>query len=128
MENNSFPITPSPELVQQWLGTYFGAMVTGEVSDVELELALATQAARWGADQELEACIEVILSYPGFESPELFVEVLRASRRPKPPSLKEQALMLLEPIGRPHAEPDAWKSLRPEEVDIIRRALESLPD
>lgn len=47
-----YPITPLPELVKQWLGTYFGASVTGEVSDVEL--ALVNQAARWGADQELE--------------------------------------------------------------------------
>ena len=51
---DNHPITPPPELVQQWLGTYFGTTVTGEVSEVEL--ALATQAARWGANQELKAC------------------------------------------------------------------------
>jgi hypothetical protein len=50
--SNQHPITPPPELVLQWLGTYFGTTVTGEVSGVEL--ALVTQAARWGADQELE--------------------------------------------------------------------------
>ena len=44
--SNQHPITPPLELVQQWLGIYFGTTVTGEVSGVEL--ALATQAARWG--------------------------------------------------------------------------------
>lgn len=46
------PITPSPELVQQWLGEYFGCTVSGEVLDVEL--ALATQAAKWGYEQGLK--------------------------------------------------------------------------
>ena len=53
------PITPPPELVQQWLGEYFGTTVSGGVSDVEL--VLATRAARWGYDQaikELEAFLE----------------------------------------------------------------------
>ena len=49
---NQHPITLPPELVQQWLGTYFGTTVTGEVSGVEL--ALATQAARWGYQQAIE--------------------------------------------------------------------------
>jgi hypothetical protein len=53
------PITPPPELVAlwQWLGNHFGsALLVQEISDVEL--ALPTQAAQWGADQELEACCE----------------------------------------------------------------------
>ena len=120
--NQEHPITPPPELVREW--TQYQGFESPEI----LWQQIAHQAARWGGDQELEACINAILVHPGFENPELFVEQLRAARRPKPPSLKEQALMLLEPIGRPYAEPGAWKSLRPEEVDIIRRALESLPD
>jgi hypothetical protein len=43
---------------------------------------------------------------------------LRASRRPKPPSLKEQAL---EEVG-------AFEGMGTCNIDIIRRALESLPD
>ena len=110
------PITPPPdELVEQWREE--------NLTPKNLANYVATQAARWGADQELEACIDAILAHPGFESPELFVELLRAARRPKPPSLKEQALMALEDgdIG-----PGA--SLTPVEVCIIRRALEQLDD
>ena len=46
---NQHPITPPPELVVQW---YLGAKAHPPdqwVTDV------ATQAAQWGADQELEA-------------------------------------------------------------------------
>jgi len=73
------PITPPPELVQQWLGTYFGTTVTGEVSKVEL--ALATQAARWGADQELEACCMWITR----EKSVITAEELGIARRPQLP-------------------------------------------
>ena len=91
------PITPPPELVQQWLGNHFGTTVSGEVSDVEL--AIATQAARWGANQELEACVEwlgdapVVYNDNGDLHPGAY---LRDARRPKPPSLKEEAIHELE--------------------------------
>ena len=105
------PIAPPPELVQQWWDDFNGAFYEFE--------AVATQAARWGADQELEACCEwVDWKWSGIKSREL-----RASRRLKPPSLKEQALQAL-------AEADAglteleW----PQCSDTIRRALEQLPD
>jgi hypothetical protein len=75
---NQHPITPPPELVQQWLGTYFGTTVTGEVSEVEL--ALATQAAQWGSDQELEACCGFI----GCEHSVAWMSKLCAARRPTP--------------------------------------------
>ena len=113
------PITPPPELVKQWLGTYFGATVTGEVSDVEL--ALVNQAACWGADQELEACRLWVSENCDIYSA---VELIQF-RRPKPPSLKEQALEALKNID------DACESegfSRSDDTDIIRRALESLPD
>ena len=102
------PITPPPELVQQWIRERDG-----------LE-HLATQAARWGADQELEACCEwFIWDWSDIET----ADKLRTARRPKLPSLKEQALMALEDgdIG-----PGA--SLTPVEVCIICRALEQLDD
>ena len=110
------PITPPPELVQQW---------REESSTGELHFSpqyLATQAARWGADQELEACCQWMLANARFLSAS-WIERLRASRRPKPPSLKELALMALEDgdIG-----PGA--SLTPVGVCIIRRALEALPN
>jgi hypothetical protein len=110
------PITPPPELVQQWLGTYFGTTVTGEVSEVEL--ALATQAARWGADQELEACCE-LLKADGYKGKAID---LRNARRPKPPTLKEQALALVS-----HDFSDQ-PCLSKEGYAIIRRALKQLPN
>ena len=123
---NQHPITPPPELVQQWLGTYFGTTVTGEVSGVEL--ALATQAAQWGADQELEACCllldngEHAASYGCHNGTSL-----RAARRPKPPSLKEQALEGFERVLSQLYSPEARKGLEAE-CKTIRRALEALDD
>ena len=84
MTTNNHPITPPPELVQQWLGEYFGCTVSGELSDSECYLA--TQAARWGADQELDACAKW-LSMSCWSEP---AKDIRAARRPKPPSLKER--------------------------------------
>jgi hypothetical protein len=47
---------------------------------------------------------------------------LRSVRRPKPPSLKEQALALInhDPANQPF--------LSDKGIDTIRRALEQLPD
>ena len=129
---NQHPITPPPELVQQWLGTYFGTTLTGEVSKVEL--ALATQAARWGADQQLKLDAEQITqAYQAGADQELDAcchEVqnmysggrrLRDRRRPKPPSLKELALAELEEIIKNPQSP-----LR-SDTETIRRAIEALP-
>ena len=98
------PITPPPELVKQW-------HQLSCIGDFAISQELATQAARWGADQELEACCEWLernYNYPQVNHP------LRAARRPKPPSLKEQALRALED----------------DDIDVylIRRALEALPN
>lgn len=84
------PITPPPEMVEKWKHAAFAA------DDPRLAFIWA---ARWGADRELEACIDAIARHPGFESPELFVEVLRATRRPQPLSLKQQALEAPESLG-----------------------------
>ena len=113
------PITPPPELVRQWIEEHYGAVCIAP-GMMEATSHVATQAARWGADQELEACCEWLVrnyNYPEAGNP------LRTARRPKPPSLKEQALEALEDgdIG-----PGA--SLTPVEVCIIRRALEALPN
>ena len=103
------PITPPPELVEQWL--------EDSPEDDELGIAghIATQAARWGADQELEACCH-LLRLQGFD----VVDDLRAARRPKPPSLKKRALQ-------------AWAAVEAGTDDqtamaVIRRALEQLDD
>ncbi len=49
---NQHPITPPPELVRQWCDP----RVTKSMHFSEEDLA--TRAAQWGADQELEACCE----------------------------------------------------------------------
>ena len=110
---------PSPELVQQWLGEFFGCTVSGELSDSER--FLATRAAQWGADQELEACCEWF-QFNGYH--EFLPDKLRAARRPKPPSLKEQALQALSHLldGAAHSMDTT------ESADYIRRALEQLDD
>ena len=105
------PITPPPELVREWLGTYFGTTIAGEVSEVEL--ALATQAAHWGSDQELEACCEWVKGH--------WLDAdLRTARRPKPPSLKAQALEALKVLERDY--------VIGVTTDTIRKALEQLDD
>ena len=79
------PITPPPELVQQW------------ASESLATQNLCNRAAQWGADQELEACCEWLVSEGWFKYEHEAVEDLRAARRP--PSLKEQALELARPAG-----------------------------
>jgi len=109
------PITPPHELVQQWrnLPEYVSQLQTMSTVTITTERLqhIATQAARWGADQELEACCEWLVrnyNYPEAGNP------LHTARRPKPPSLKEQALDRCND----YIDPDG----------IIRRALEALPD
>ena len=113
------PITPPPELLQQWWEqadqyqddpkTYFDFIVT--------------EVAQWGADQELEACVEWVSQWRcmvGGNRPEVG---LRAARRPKPPSLKEQALAALK-----RYEAEEWCEEMTFDSSIIRRALEALPN
>ncbi len=116
------PITPSRELVQQWREapefSVLSPCVLVTVTTTKLQ-DIATQAAQWGADQELEACCDWL------QDPDLNVDTckLRADRRPKPPSLKEQALQALAEADLGSTEAD-WS----QRFDTIRRALEQLPD
>ena len=105
------PITPPPELMMQWSETWHKAQVK-HVSHVEF---VTTQAARWAADQELEACCKWL-----DQSTVEWADMLHAVRRPKPPSLRESALAALGSIERGQD--------RPEDTDTIRRALEALPE
>jgi hypothetical protein len=110
------PITPPPELVQQWCDP----RVTGSVHFSAEDLA--TCAAQWGADAELEACCAFAESQPwGLVNGPHVADVIRAARRPKPPSLKEQALQAL-------AELAAECYGNTDQSDTIRRALEKLDD
>ena len=117
MTNQQHPITPPPELVLQWLE---GGPEDGEFG---ISKHVATQAARWGADQELEACCEYLTRCAAWEpwEPEAIQE-MRDLRRPEPPSLKEEAIDTLHLI-RDHLPADMY-----EKSFLIHRALESLPD
>ena len=105
--NKEHPITPPPELMQQWWEGTHGALYEFE--------AVATQAARWGADQELEACCEWLSDGWGLPAAS---DNLCAARRPKPPSLKERAL----------SELDALENIGTCNSETIRCALEALPE
>lgn len=108
MTNKQHPIIPPPELVKKWVS------LACEYEGNETWIDLATQAAQWGADQELEACINYFYEYDTSWSEDSdLIAGLRADRRPKPLSLKEQALLLCDDYIDPEG--------------IIRRALESLP-
>jgi len=110
------PITPPPELVEQWTNQWHQV----QVKHVELEDFVAIQAAHWGADQELEACCEWLRE--SLATPSL-VECFLSNRRPKPPSLKEQALAALS-----EADQGLNKSEWQQRSNTIRRALEQLTD
>jgi len=104
-------LSPPPELVQEW---YLDA--TGPLYEREI----ATRAAQWGADQELEACCEYVYERFKLTTVAHIAQDLRTSRRPQPPSLKERALQ-------------AWAAVEAGTDDqtamaIIRRALEALPE
>jgi hypothetical protein len=105
------PITPPPELIEQWRKS---GPADAAVNNA-YERHIATCAAQWGADQELEACCEWIPKWTPWD-----VDQLRAARRPKQPSLKKQALKALDHI------------LNNSSTDLggntIRRALEQLDD
>jgi hypothetical protein len=104
---NQHPITPSPELIEQWMQSH------------STKYDLARVAAQWGADQELKAC----LRYAGDNG--LSLSRMRATRRPKPPSLKEQALGAL---GRFNTNTHTRADEMTQDFDLIRTALEALDD
>ena len=97
------PITPSLEVVNNWV----------DMLSSRSDYAVFTAAVQWGADLELEACAEWLgpLGIKGGDT-------LRRVRRPKPPSLKEQALAILD---------DCSDRLDGAHENIIRLALEALP-
>jgi len=88
------------------------------------EKEIATRAAQWGADQELKACVEWLADDDDRQA-------LQTYRRPKPPSLKEQALNGLEKVESFTLGQLEGVSVFNEyktHVNNIRRALEQLDD
>ena len=130
MTNQQHPITPPPELV-----TSLRNLAPHGIGDTGLtrELWLINHAYAAGADQELEACCE------WFEDrgphPSMAADV-RSARRPKPPSLKEQALQHVGLIQDNWARlgdglessPSLTGQITLKQLEDIRRALEALPE
>ena len=116
MSNHSPIPSPPPELVEQWEQQF---LERPTMNGCFVQSYIATKAAQWGADQELEACVEWL----DRNSPVIGGFHLRIDRRPKPPSRKEQAL---EAIGRLCASVihDDLKN----DAATIRHALEALDD
>ncbi len=98
-------IAPPPALVQQWINEEDG-LTAGHI---------ATRAAQWGADQELEACCALLEL-----SDDNARDFLYSARRPEPPSLKEQALEALKSLQQRTTDPNI--------IEPLRRALEQLDD
>ena len=122
------PITPPPELRAKWITE---ARSQDYCSITE---QVANHAAQWGYDQrgevnetqlqqardeELEACCGWLETTGHWG---LLVD-LRAARRPKPPSLKEQALEDIESLRS-----DLANLGMGFKVTNILRALEALPN
>jgi hypothetical protein len=113
MTNQSHPITPSPELRCQWQSESPFKTISVEREDYMID-----RASQWAADQQLEEC----LRYAGDNG--LSLSRMREALRPKPPSLKEQAL-----IGLSRMElTGAFSCDDIKDVHNIRCALELLPD
>jgi hypothetical protein len=116
------PITPPPELVQQW---HHGWKQLSRDKLTDFPEYMATQAARWGADQELEACCEWLEDADLDDSQKVSWVKLRLARRPKPPSLKELAMQAWCRFqASDHTTADEMMS----DFATIRRALEQLDD
>ena len=138
----TYPIEVPPELFAEWWAE--GVKQHGIGKAVLAAGFVARKAAEWGAAAPLEKCCEAIvnqiitidnigLSGPagvlhtdGFSSWPAFALMvsnqLRAAMRPKPPSLKEQALAELEALL---ADLNTYGfGFTPS---VIRRALETLP-
>lgn len=129
MTDQQHPITPSPELVQQWKD--FPEYVDGKRKLIMVTLSteklqdIATRASRWGADTELLACGNYLKHCAAWEEEDV-IEFYNY-RRPGRMSLKKQALKILDE----EPEADDMKELivfDTAQVEIIRRALEQLDD
>jgi hypothetical protein len=105
MTEQLHPMVPPNILLNNWKNDWFAGR---EHFDV-----LLIQVYQAGADAELDACCWWL------QDRDLNVDTckLRAARRPKPKSLKEQALIALDDAG-----------LDAAHENILRRALEALPD
>ena len=116
MTEQMHPMVPPNILLNNWESDWFN-----ERENVDVLLIQAYQA---GADAELEACCEWLSEPdPGHVDLLRSCAALRAARRPKPTSLKEQALKALDQADKGLNESE-WQ----QRSDIIRHALKRLQE
>lgn len=102
---DSHPITPPTKLIAQWVKAAPGPFQ---------EEYIAVQAARWGSDQELEACCEWLNDHM-FRLP---AKAIRNARRPNPKNLATEALAELDLTADFNG-----AELSQAQVELIRCAL-----
>ena len=106
----------------QWQMDAWQARIETMGADVP---SILLEVSQWGADQELEACLGEV----SFLNSRALADRVRAARRPKPPSLKEQALEDFHwLVGRTLGRKDGNSSEFDERSNRILSALEALSD
>jgi hypothetical protein len=106
-------IKPTSKLVHEWhKKACQDPYNSGTFVESKTLMSIATDASQWGADQELEACVQWLET-------NAYNDVARKLRNVRRPSLKQQALKILD------YPKDLWGKV---DVDTIRQALEALPD
>ena len=125
MTDQQHPITPPSELVKQWVNQF-----AGNQQCMPEQVYIAKAAAQWGADQELEACCEWLESEPDPGHVDLLrscATALRATRRPKPPSLTDDEIdalvVCIQALPAPTADDCKLDSIDKGRA-MVRRALE----
>jgi hypothetical protein len=119
MMTDCHSIVPPRELIEQW-----ASEKNYDERDWLYELHIANRASQWGADQQLEKDAKW-LDHNALNEPHLRItpvgESLKEAMRPKPLSLKKQALIELG---------DVYNEDKIDDItyDTIRRALEALPE
>ena len=107
------PITPLPELVEEW----------ATMLEYHPDEKVFSEVAQWGADQQLTEDAKW-LDQHAFDAPHLKItpmgKSLKEAMRPKPLTLKEQALEALKVIE--------CEYVIGVTTSTIRRALEALPN
>jgi hypothetical protein len=84
--------------------------------------------AAWGADEQLRLCMEWLADYPAaLPIAESMKRELRP--KPKPPSLKQEALDVLSELHalKNAGQPLTW-GFTGEAIEKLRKAVEALPD
>ena len=142
-------ITMPPELVKELWDKFRKTPINSVDEAIAWEQAIA-QAVQWAtdqananierklqeaADQELEACLNCVNKWGS--SNNSFADALRAARRPKPPSLKEEALqkstsMMINchwdgPPPSPHASVSDWFEQEGSKGVLYGLRISSLP-